>query len=66
MCVCEDLVEDLNVVVGQVQKDQATKASESSLLDPADVTALERQVSQVGSVFESTSGKILNVVASNI
>lgn len=66
MCVCYNLVEDVNVVVGQVEEDQATEAAESPLLHPADVTALQRQVSQVGSVFESPGGEFLDVVASKI
>ncbi len=64
--MCVDLVEDLNVVVGQVEEDQATKATESPLLHPADVAALQRQVSQVGSVFECPGWKLLDVVASKI
>lgn len=63
---CDDLVEDLNVVVGQVEEDQAAKATESPLLHPADVAALQRQVGQVGSVSESPGGQFLNVVASKI
>lgn len=66
MCVCDDLVEDLNVVVGQVEEDQAAEAAESPLLHLADVAALQRQVSQVGSVFESPGGELLDVVASKI
>lgn len=61
-----DLVEDVNVIVGQVEEDQATEATESPLLHPADVAALQRQVSQVGSVFESPGGKFLDVVASEV
>lgn len=64
--VGDDLVEDVNVVVGQVEEHQATKATESSLLHPADVAALQRQVGQVGSVSESPGGQFLNVVASKI
>ena len=64
--MCEDLVEDVDVVVGQVEEDQATEASESALLHPADVTALQRQVGQVGGVFESPGVKLLDVVASKI
>lgn len=68
MCVCEcdDLVEDLNVVVSQVEEDQASKAAESPLLHPTDVAALQRQVSQVGSVPKSPGGKFLDVVASKV
>lgn len=62
--VCDDLVEDINVVVGQVEEDQAAEAAESPLLHPADVTALQRQVSQVGSMSESPGGKFLDVIAS--
>lgn len=51
--MCDDLVEDVNVVAGQVEEDQATEAAESPFLHPADVAALQRQVSQVGSVSES-------------
>lgn len=61
-----DLVEDVNVVVGQVEEDQAAESSEGALLHPADVTALQRQVSQIGSVFEGPGGKLLDVVASEI
>lgn len=63
---CDYLVEDLNVVVGQVEENQTTQATESSLLHPADVTALQREMSQVGSVFESPSGKFLDVITSKI
>lgn len=68
MCVyeCGDLVKDVNIVVGQVEEDQAAKATESPLLHPADVTALQRQVSQVGSVSESPGGQFLDVVTSKI
>lgn len=66
VCVCDHLVEDLDVVVGQVKEDQAAKATESPLLHPVNVTALQRQVSQVGSVSESPSGQLLDVVASKI
>ena len=62
----DHLVEDLNVVVGQVEENQATEAAESPLLHRADVTALQRQVSQVGRVFESPSWKFLDIVASEI
>lgn len=61
-----DLVENLNVVVGEVEGDQAAEAPKSPLLHMADVTALHRQVSQVRSVSESTSGQLLDVVASEI
>lgn len=64
--LCGDLVENVNVVAGQVEEDQATKAAESPFFHPVDVAALQRQVSQVGSVFESPGGKFLNVVTSNI
>lgn len=64
--MCVDLVEDLNVVVGQVEEDQTTEATESPLLHLADVTALHGQVSQVGSVFECPGGEFLDVVASKI
>lgn len=64
--MCDHLVEDLNVVVGQVEKDQTAEAAESPFFHPADVAALQRQVSQVGSVFESTSGEFLDVVSSKI
>lgn len=64
VCMCDDLVEDINVIVGQVKEDQAAEAAESPLLHPADVTALQRQVSQVGSMSESPGGKFLDVIAS--
>lgn len=66
VCASNDLIEDLNVVVGQVQEDQAAQAAESPLLHLADVTALQRQVSQVGRVLESPGGQLLDVVASEI
>lgn len=61
-----DLVENLDVVVGQVEENQAAEAAESSLLHPADVASLQRQVSQVGGVFERPHGKLLDVVTSKI
>lgn len=64
--MCDHLVEDLDVVVGQVEEDQAAEATESPLLHPADITALQGQVSQVGRVFESPSGKFLDVITSKI
>lgn len=64
--MCDHLVEDLDVVVGQVEEDQASKAAEGPLLHPTDVTTLQRQVSQVGRVFESPCGKFLDVITSKI
>ena len=64
--MCDHLVENLNVVVGQVKEDQAAKTAKSPLFHPADVAALHRQVSQVGSVLESPGGKFLDVVSSKI
>lgn len=64
--MCDHLVEDVNVVVGQVKEDQAAEATESPLLHPVNVTALQRQVSQVGSVSEGPGGQFLDVVASKI
>lgn len=61
-----DLVEDVDVVVGQVQEDEAAQAAESPLLHPADVAALQRQVSQVGRVSESPGGQFLDVVATEV
>lgn len=61
-----DLVENLNVVVGEVEGDQTTETTKSPLLHMADVTALHRQVSQVRGVSESTSGQLLDVIASKI
>lgn len=61
-----DLVEDLNVVVGQVEENQTTEATESPLLHMADVTALHGQVGQVRGVSEGPRGQLLDVVASEI
>lgn len=63
---CEHLVEDLNVVVAQVEEDQAPEAAERPLFHLVDITALQRQVSQVGSVFESPGGKFLDVITAKI
>lgn len=65
-CTQNDLVEDLNVVVGQVQEDQAAQAAESPFFHLADVTTLQRQVSQVGRVLESPCGQFLDAVPSEI
>lgn len=61
-----DLVENLNVVVGQVEENQPAKATEGPLLHMTEVAALHGQVSQVGSVAESPRGQLLDVVASEI
>lgn len=65
-CVCCDLVENLNVVAGQVKKNQSAKATESPLLHVTDVAALHGQVGQVRGVSESPRGQLLDVVASEI
>lgn len=64
--VCCDLVESLNVVVGQVEENQTTEATESPLPHMTDVAALHGQVSQVRGVSESPRGQLLDVVASKI
>lgn len=66
LCSKNDLIEDVDVVVGQVQEDEAAEAAESPLLHPADVAALQRQVSQVGRVSESPAGQFLDVVTAQI
>lgn len=62
----DHLIEDLNVVVGQVEENQSAEATESPLLHPADVTALQRQVCQVRSVSESPGRKLLDVITPKI
>lgn len=64
--MCCDLVENLNVVVGQVKKNQSAEATESPLLHMTEVAALHGQVSQVRGVSESPRGQRLDVVASEI
>lgn len=64
--MCCDLVENLDVVVGQVEENQTTEATESPFLHTTDVTPLHGQVSQVRGVSESPRGQLLDVVASKI
>lgn len=64
--MCYHLVENLNVVVSQVEENQAAEAAESPLLHTADVGALHGQVSQVRGVSESARGQLLDVVASEV
>lgn len=61
-----DLVENLNVVVGQVEENQAPEATKSPLLHVTDLRALHGQVSQVRGVSKSTRGQLLDVIASEI
>lgn len=61
-----DLIENLDVVVGQVEEDEASQAAESSLLHRADVAALQGQVGQVGGVFERPGGQLLDVIAPQV
>lgn len=52
--------------MSQIEKHQATEATESPLPHPLDAGALQCQVSQVGGVFESPTGQILQVISSKI
>ena len=68
-CVCMrawDLVEDVDVVVGQVEEHQPPQAPERPLLHRADVAALQGQVRQVGSVLERPRGQLLDVIPSQV
>lgn len=66
LSVLDHLVKYFYVVVGEVEEDQAAKATKSPLLNSADVAAMQWQVSQVGSVFESTCWNLLEVITSKI
>ena len=68
-CVCTrlcDLVEDVDVVVGQVEEHQPSQAAEGPLLHRADVAALQGQVRQVRGVLERPRGQLLDVVPSQV
>lgn len=62
----DHLIEDLNVVVGQVEEHQAPKSTKCPLFYLEDVTALQGQVSQVGRMFERSSWKFLDIITSKI
>ena len=60
------LVQYLNVVVCKVEEDEAAEAAEGALFHGADVTALQREVRQVGGVLERPCGQRLNVIPSQV
>ena len=60
------LVQYLNVVICKVEEDEAAQAAEGALLHGSDVTALQREVRQVGGVLERPCGQRLNVIPSQV
>lgn len=60
------LVQNINVIVGQVEKDQAAKAAESSFSHFLDARVLESQVGKVWRMFECSCRKLLYVITSQV
>ncbi len=60
------LVQDLNLVVGQVEQDQPAESAESSFPHRSDVAVLQRQVCEVRGVCERPCKKLLHVISSQV
>jgi len=60
------LVQDLNLVVGQVKKDQPAKSAESSFPNSLDVAVLQRQMGEVRYVCERPCRKLQQVISSQV
>lgn len=60
------LVQNIDIIVGQVEKDQAAETAESSFSYFVDASALERQVGEVRCMFECSCRKLLYVITSQV
>lgn len=60
------LVEDVNVVVGEVKLHQTGKPPKRSLSYRVDPTSLQVQVGQVGGVFKSTFTQLPKIISLQI
>lgn len=64
--ICAHLVKNVDFVVGKVERDHTAQSSESSLLHPVDVAALQVEVCEVRRVRERSPGELLQVVVPQV